>query len=60
MVWHANSKPAMRTPLDPGLRRELMARFRPKLRTAVCAQRDLVSQWGYSQPESSGTAGLLE
>ncbi|MGH9659264.1 MAG: hypothetical protein ACRD96_12025 [Bryobacteraceae bacterium] len=47
-------KPIRRTPLDPGLRRELMARFRPEVEElGHVLQRDLVSLWGYNQPDST-------
>lgn len=43
-----NLKPVTRAPLDPGLRRELMARFRPEVEgLSRILERDLVTLWGY-------------
>ncbi len=49
-LMNASLRPATRAPLDPGLRRELMARFRPEVeQLGRVLQRDLVSLWGYDQ-----------
>jgi len=48
MLRAANQIAATRAPLDPGLRRELMARFRPEVDDlSRVLQRDLVRLWGY-------------
>lgn len=61
LLRQANLKSTRRAPLDPGLRRELMARFRPEVEDlSRVLQRDLVSLWGYSQPERTGSVGLLK
>ena len=46
-----NLKPVTRAPLDPGFRRELIARFRPEVENlGRMLHRDLVSAWGYDEP----------
>jgi hypothetical protein len=43
-----NRREAKRPPLDAGLRRELVARFRPEVeKVSALLQRDLVGLWGY-------------
>jgi sulfotransferase family protein len=46
----ANLRPARRSPLDAGLRRDLMARFWPEVEAlSRLLERDLLSLWGYER-----------
>ena len=48
-VAKVNRRPVTREPMDPGLRRELIARFKPDVEhVSRVLDRDLVSLWGYA------------